>query len=69
LRLAFASMTPRETDRVAQIVAGLHGGVGPDVSVRHDIDEQTVAANLALSQAVAEVLGRDGLGAWTGAGQ
>jgi hypothetical protein len=67
LRLAFADLTPRETDRVAEIVAALHGGVRLDVGVRHDVDEQTVAANLALSQMVAEALERDGLGAWIGA--
>lgn len=64
LRLAFADLTPRETDRVAEIVATLHGGVRPDIGVRHDVDEQTMAANAALSQMVAEVLERDGLGAW-----
>ena len=67
LRLAFAGLTPRETDRVAEIVAALHGGVRPDVAVRHDVGEQEVAANLALSQLVAEALERDGLGAWTAA--
>ncbi len=29
LRLAFADLTPRETDRVAEIVAALHGGAAP----------------------------------------
>ena len=67
LRLAFAHLTPRETDRVAGIVAALHGGVRPDVGVRHDVSEQAVAANLALSQLVAEAVERDGLGAWIGA--
>jgi hypothetical protein len=69
LRLAFSVLTPRETDRVAEIVADLHGGARPDVGVRHDIDEQTVTANLALSQLVAEALNRDGLGTWIGAAQ
>jgi hypothetical protein len=69
LRLAFADLTPRETDRVAEIVAALHGGARPDVGVRHDIDEQAVAANLALSQMIADVLERDGLGAWIRAGR
>jgi hypothetical protein len=68
LRLAFADLTPRETDRVAEIVAALHGGARPAVGVRHDVDEQSVAANAALSQMVAEVVERDGLGAWIGAG-
>jgi hypothetical protein len=67
LRLAFTDLTPRETDRVAEIVAVLHGGVRPEVGVRHEIDEQAVAANLALSQMVAEALERDGLSAWIGA--
>jgi hypothetical protein len=67
LRLAFADLTPRETDRVAEIVAALHGGIRPDIGVRHDIDEQTVAANLALSHLIADVLEHDGLGAWIGA--
>jgi len=67
LRLAFADLTPRETDRVAEIVAALHGGERPDVGVRHDVGEQEMAANLALSQLVAEALERDGLGAWIGA--
>jgi hypothetical protein len=68
LRLAFADLTPRETDRVAEIVGGLHGGLRPDVGVRHDVDEQTMAGNAALSQMVAESLDRDGLSAWLGAG-
>jgi hypothetical protein len=68
VRLAFAGLTPRETDRVAEIVAALHGGVRPNVGVRRDIDEQTLTANLALSQLVTEALERDGLSAWTGAG-
>ena len=67
LRLAFADLTPGETDRVAGIVAALHGGERPDVGVRHDVGEREVAANLALSQLVAEALERDGLGAWIGA--
>jgi hypothetical protein len=66
LRLAFADLTPRETDRVAELVAALHGGVRPEVAVRHDVDEQTVAANLALSQMISKTLERDGLGAWIG---
>lgn len=66
LRLAFADLTPRETDRVAEIVATLHGGERPDVAVRRDVDEQTVAAHAALSQLVLEALERDGLAAWAG---
>jgi hypothetical protein len=64
LRLAFTGLTPRETDRVAEIVAALHGGERPDVGVRHDIDEHTVTANLELSHLIAGALERDGLGTW-----
>lgn len=64
LRLAFSGLTPRETDRVAEVVAALHGGVRPLTGVRRDVDEQTVAAHLAASRLVAGLLERDGLGAW-----
>src|SRR4029079_19294757 len=49
LRLAFADLTPRETDRVAELVAALHGGRRPDVAVRRDIDEHTIAVHAAAS--------------------
>jgi hypothetical protein len=67
LRLAFASLTPSETDRVAESVAGLHGlsELGP-LFVR-DVDEADVHRNLALSARVAELLSADGLDGWAGA--
>jgi hypothetical protein len=64
LRLAFADLTPRETDRVAELVAALHGGRRPDVAVRRDIDEHTIAVHAAASQLVVEALERDGLAGW-----
>lgn len=64
LRLAFAGLTPRETDRVAHAVAELHGGERPDVAVRHDVDARTVQAFAELSRELGDVLVRDGLGAW-----
>lgn len=66
LRLAFADLTPAETDRVAESVAALHGGEKPDIAVRRDVDEQSVAAAALLSQQIVEALERDGLGAWVG---
>ncbi|WP_421742580.1 DUF5682 family protein [Cellulomonas sp.] len=66
LRLAFAGLTPRETDRVAEVVGALHGGERPDPPVRRDIDEGTVQAHAELSQRLVDVLERDGLGAWVG---
>ena len=65
LRLAFATMTPVETDRIASSVARLHGleELGP-LLVR-DADEDDVQRHLALSARVAELLAGDGLSAWT----
>jgi len=67
LRLAFAEMTPTETDRIGETVAALHGlgSIGP-LSVR-DEDEQEVLGRLQLSTRVAELLDRDGLADWAGA--
>ncbi|PJI93510.1 DUF5682 family protein [Luteimicrobium subarcticum] len=68
LRLAFAALTPRETDRVADLVAARHGGERPDVSVRHDVDAATLDDHARVAEAVEAVLARDFLGAWlTGA--
>ncbi|MFC0682606.1 DUF5682 family protein [Lysobacter korlensis] len=67
LRLAFAGMTPKETDRIAQAVGGLHGAddIGP--LVHRALDAKTVQRNLELSQALRAVLVEDGLGEWVGA--
>jgi hypothetical protein len=64
LRLAFAGLTPRETDRVAELVARLHGGVVVDTGLRRDVDEATVARLLEASVTVSELLRRDGLEEW-----
>lgn len=69
LRLAFAGLTPRETDRVAEAVSALHGGDRPDPPVRRDVDERTVHAHAELSQRLVEVLERDGLGSWLATGR
>lgn len=64
LRLAFAGMTPKETDRIAEAVSQLHGGTSLGPLVRHDIDAQTVLRHLLLSATLVEVLTSDGLGEW-----
>ena len=64
LRLAFSSMTPKETDRVAEAVAGLHGASDLGRLVDYELDEAQVQANLALSSGLREVLATDGLDAW-----
>jgi hypothetical protein len=64
LRLAFAGMTPMETDRIAKAVAALHGvgELGP--LLLRDTDEASVQRHLGVSRAVAALLERDGLGSW-----
>ncbi|WP_415839392.1 DUF5682 family protein [Nocardioides zeicaulis] len=64
LRLAFSALTPAETDRVAAVVARLHGvaDLGPLRS--WDLAEDEVAAHLAASRRVADLLRGEGLGEW-----
>jgi hypothetical protein len=68
LRLAFAGLTPRETDRVAAAVAGVAGVEDLRIEARYDVGEAEVHANLELTAAVLEALRADGLDGWaTGA--
>ncbi len=67
LRLAFAEMTPKETDRVAESVAQLHGAEDLGRLVRYDLSAAEVQANLILSGTLSELLAADGLQAWGGA--
>lgn len=64
LRLAFADLTPREIDKVAEAVAQLHGQ--PDLGdlVHHETTEQDLALHVRISQAVAAALTQQGLGGW-----
>ena len=66
LRLAFAALTPAETDRVAASVAGLHGLGTLGSLLQRDVDEDDVRRHLEVSQRVAEVLAADGLADWVG---
>ena len=61
LRLAFAHHTPRETDRVAQLLAGLHGSDSVLDWYERSHDEAFVLSNVALAARVSECLERDGL--------
>jgi Family of unknown function (DUF5682) len=67
LRLAFAEMTPKETDRIAQAVATLRGRDDLGSLVRRDLTADEVQANLALSQQLVAQLKADGLGHWVSA--
>lgn len=64
LRLAFAAMTPKETDRIAQSVARLHDTDDLGRLVHHDVSLAEVTANLGLSQNVIALLKADELEAW-----
>lgn len=64
LRLAFATMTPLETDRIAESVAALHG-LGDLGSLLHrDVAEDDVRHHLEVSGRVAALLAADGLADW-----
>jgi hypothetical protein len=64
LRLAFAGMTPKETDRIAAAVAQRHGvgELGP--RVHYDLSDADLQAHLRLSETMRDVLAADGLDAW-----
>ena len=54
-------MTPKETDRIAEAVAALHGEKSLGTLVNYDVGETQLRANLALSRVLTEVLDADGL--------
>jgi hypothetical protein len=74
LRLAFSSLTPRETDRVAAVVADLprhralhQAGAGSTVLgplVAYGVTETEVLEHLHLEATLTEVLSHDGLATW-----
>lgn len=68
LRLAFARMTPNETDRIAAAVGALHGGASLGSLVNYQASEAQVLAWAALSREVGEVLAGDGLADWAKVG-
>lgn len=67
LRLAFSGMTPKETDRIAEAVAGLHGAADLGPLVHRDLDPQGVQQHLAVARELAGVLADDGLADWVAA--
>lgn len=67
LRLAFAHMTPKETDRIAEAVGRLHGGAGLGPLVQRELAAEEVQAHLRLSESVVGLLAADGLAHWMSA--
>jgi hypothetical protein len=64
LRLAFADLTPRETDHVAAVVSDFHGGQKLGQMSRPDLSEAEMLAVLRLNAAVKTSLEQDGLSDW-----
>ena len=65
LRLAFAALTPSETDRVARALEPLLGGEGVGPLVHHELSANDLRENLQFSAQVRAMLAADGLSAWS----
>lgn len=68
LRLALADLTPRETDKVAARIAGLHGETELGSLTEFRITEGELEFNRKLSDLVLQTLAADGLSHWIGDG-
>ncbi|WP_460707066.1 DUF5682 family protein [Myceligenerans halotolerans] len=66
LRRGFTWLRPTETHRLAERVAERTGSRAADVDVRVRIDENDLAAGLAVERELAALLARDGLAHWSG---
>ncbi|MBM7129946.1 DUF5682 family protein [Dyella mobilis] len=67
LRLAFAEMTPRETDRIARVVAQRHGEDQLGTLVIREHSAADVQYHLELSKVLNGILHEDHLAEWGGA--
>ncbi|MET9314816.1 DUF5682 family protein [Kribbella sp. NPDC003505] len=66
LRLAFADLTPIETDRVAKLVASLKGLADLGSMTVPSATAEEVHSRLQVSEQARSLLQRDGLGGWSG---
>jgi len=65
LRMAFAELSPHETDRVAAVVAAAHGAGEDDIAVLQQVpDARVLSDHLALSEKLRSQWLQDGLAAW-----
>jgi hypothetical protein len=67
LRLALADLTPRETDKVAELVGSLHGKKELGGLVQLQMTESQIEMNRRVTALVLETLDIDGLSDWFGA--
>jgi hypothetical protein len=63
-RLAFADLTPRETDRVAALVAGLHDEQNLGDLIMRQLTETDLQMGLQMNQLLADSLKQDNLLGW-----
>jgi hypothetical protein len=69
LRLAFASLKPQETARLAEALARTHAGLDDVLAaVHYDASESDLTGGVALQAALADCLRRDGLQQWIAGG-
>jgi hypothetical protein len=65
LRMAFAELSPHETDRVAVVVAAAHGAGEDDVAILREVpDARVLTEHLALGERLRSQWLQDGLAAW-----
>ena len=65
LRMAFAELSPQETDRVAAVVAASHGVGEYDIAILQQVpDARMLSEHLALSEKLRSQWLQDGLAAW-----
>ena len=65
LRMAFAELSPQETDKVAAIVAAAHGASEDDLALLQQVpDARVLADHLMLSERLRSQWQADGLAAW-----
>jgi hypothetical protein len=65
LRMAFADLSPHETDRVAAIVAATHGVGEDDIAILQQVpDARVLSDHLALGEKLRNQWLQDGLAAW-----
>jgi hypothetical protein len=69
LRLAWTDLTPRETERVAGLIARHHGGSDIGDLVHTTVTEGALDLGLRLTAEVKATLDSDGLGGWAGSGE
>ncbi len=65
LRMAFAELSPHETDRVAAIVAAAHGAGEDDIAILREVpNARVLTEHLALGERLRSQWLQDGLAAW-----